>query len=1263
MKHILRILLLINLLLAITYQVSAEENNIYWALDEVGNNSYSLTISSKEIEGEHYQSDVFDNSTSTQYVPWTNWSSSVKYVYIGDRNDIVKPDSMHYWFSGMYQLESIDFTYLDTSNVTDMSGLFSGSGLKTIDFGNFNTSKVVDMNKMFQNANLLTTLDLSSFDTSKVVNMSNMFYGCGKLESINLSSFNTSEVTDMSYMFSGCNKLISLDLSSFNTSKVTDMSYMFNYCEKLSSLNISSFNTKNVTTMTHMFNNSTELTSLNLSNFDTSKVIDMSYMFNKCLKLSSLNVSSFNTTSVTNMDSMFNSCEKLETLNVSNFDTKNVVNMYYMFGNCSSLKTLNLSNFNTEKVTNMKYIFSGCNSLESLNISNFNTTKVTDMSGMFRDCIHLKTLDLSSFDTTKVTDMTSMFYNDYRLQVIKVSDTWSTRKAGNSYDIFGGCYSLIGMNGTTGLDNNTITYARIDTEENPGLLWDHIPSTLQPTIKWAVDGENNSCISGEGTCKLTLSNNEISGTHLREGEFIYMNGSPWYSYSHYIKEIQVGGENDIIKPFKTMRSWFYSFFEVDLLDLRYLDTSNVEDMSELFLDSSFDVIVVSNRWDTSKVEQSGSMFQSICNPIIGQYGTTYDTTKIDKTYARVDTKDNPGYLWDHIPNKIYWAVDGTFCEENGECSLKISSKEIPGNHYKTGYVDELHSYGIPKNYSIKEITIGGENDIISVMSTYSLFSGYYIKELDLTYLDTSRVRDMSYMFSGNQYLRKINLGSLDTSRVTDMSYMFYDNENIVDIDLSNFDTSNVTNMDSMFSQIRNIKYLDLRSFDTSKVENMNNMFSSDYSLEQVAVSDKWDTSKVTESNSMFYGCDKIKGKNGTTRVGESNELTYARLDEVGKPGYFTDTIDRTIFSLDAPVVEFTKGKDGEINLKFNYVEDALGYNIYRKGYYFWGNSNKGTWQKIATLTNNEYLDKNVTVDYLYTYRITAFNNGGESPYSNEIEKHIERPNKVQNVKVVKGSKNSIKISWDKEPYQGYYVYMGTSKDNMKRVAVINKASQNYYEAKNLKENKKYYFKVKAFAIVKDAWIFGVGDVFEARTAPKTPSVSIKRNSYNSIKVVINKQSGATKYVIQRSTNSKNGFKTIATVEDLNYLDLDLTPNRKYYYKVKACNNSNICSSYTKALEGKPTLGKPGVTLKTSSKKVTITLGRVADADGYQIYRATSKKGKYSKIATLLSEEELLSYIDKTKKGKTYYYKVRAYKVINESRVYGPYTGIKSIKSK
>lgn len=82
--------------------------------------------------------------------------------------------------------------------------------------------------------------------------------------------------------------------------------------------------------------------------------------------------------------------------------------------------------------------------------------------------------------------------------------------------------------------------------------------------------------------------------------------------------------------------------------------------------------------------------------------------------------------------------------------------------------------------------------------------------------------------------------------------------------------------------------------------------------------------------------------------------------------------------------------------------------------------------------------------------------------------------------------------------------------------------------------------------------------------------------------------------------------------------------------------------------------------KCSAGKVSISWREISGATGYQLYRATSKDGTYSKVKTF-SDAETTSFTNTVTRNKKYYYKVRAYyKTGDGTYLYGAWSDIQSV---
>ena len=184
---------------------------------------------------------------------------------------------------------------------------------------------------------------------------------------------------------------------------------------------------------------------------------------------------------------------------------------------------------------------------------------------------------------------------------------------------------------------------------------------------------------------------------------------------------------------------------------------------------------------------------------------------------------------------------------------------------------------------------------------------------------------------------------------------------------------------------------------------------------------------------------------------------------------------------------------------------------------------------------------------------------------------------------------------------------------------------------------------------------------------KPAAVTLKAASagYNAAKLSWNKIGNASGYEIFRATSKTGKYQNIKTVTNgstISYTNAGLTTGKTYYYKVRAyvtAGSSRLYGNFSAVQSAKPVPAVPGSVkaARISSAKIKISWGKVAGASGYEVYRALSNTGSYSKITTI-TRGSTTSYLNKSLiKGKTYYYKIRAYKTVGGKKIFGSYSKV------
>lgn len=118
---------------------------------------------------------------------------------------------------------------------------------------------------------------------------------------------------------------------------------------------------------------------------------------------------------------------------------------------------------------------------------------------------------------------------------------------------------------------------------------------------------------------------------------------------------------------------------------------------------------------------------------------------------------------------------------------------------------------------------------INGTSLESLYSNYYrnssgnVVDLDLQYIDFSKVTDIQQMFSENN-IKSIVIRNMDTSNINIMSFVFYNIQNLTELDLSDWYTPNVTSVKYMFGLCHSLETVNISNFDLTNCSSLSDMF-------------------------------------------------------------------------------------------------------------------------------------------------------------------------------------------------------------------------------------------------------------------------------------------------------------------------------------------------------------------------------------------------------------------------------------------------------
>ena len=485
----------------------------------------------------------------------------------------------------------------------------------------------------------------------------------------------------------------------------------------------------------------------------------------------------------------------------------------------------------------MDSLFRGCKFPDGFTLGDkFDTSKVTDMSCMFFDCKFPEGFTLGEkFVTTR-----ALRHTVYMFGKCKFNNDFYLEKSFKPRNVYG--------------DGPMFTQCSM-----PGNWSDRCAST-ESIISWLqrqkyiIFGKKMHYKGSMGSFWYDPRNFEVCHYNL---------DGVYHDYLHYVGE---GASVNLPEGCISTRRMFWNCELPEGFQLVDFDTSNVEDMAEMFANCTLsDGFVLDDKFDTAKVTDMRSMFAECKMSDNFTLGVNFNVSNVTDTNNMFSDCALP---------------EGRSLKDFNESSYFIISWLKQRTYYLQGRKN-VHYEGILGNfdYDPKEFEIThtenydeclryhGSGNSISLpkgcINIRHMFEGCNLPEgFELVDFDTSEVINMSYMFYGCKLPTGFSLGDgFDTARVKYMGRMFYGCEFPQGFNLGNkFNTSSVIEMYSLFESCVFPKGFSLGDkFDTSNVTDMSNMFAKAKLPEDFTLGEKFTFGTATNLSNMFYCVTIPKG--------------------------------------------------------------------------------------------------------------------------------------------------------------------------------------------------------------------------------------------------------------------------------------------------------------------------------------------------------------------------------------------------------------------
>ncbi len=284
--------------------------------------------------------------------------------------------------------------------------------------------------------------------------------------------------------------------------------------------------------------------------------------------------------------------------------------------------------------------------------------------------------------------------------------------------------------------------------------------------------------------------------------------------------------------------------------------------------------------------------------------------------------------------------------------------------------------------------------------------------------------------------------------------------------------------------------------------------------------------------------------------------------------------------LSKPTLKVTKSESGAVQLSWNEIGGAQGYQIYRK------EGADGKYARIKTvngLTKLSYQDSKVTPGTVYYYKVRAYLklSAGNQYSSFSAEKTADFAIPATSWKNFKVSNyTTVQLSWQQADVAGYKIYRKKDSGKYTCIKTIKNNTTLSYKDQTAAPGHSYTYRIRGYQTVNgQTYYSSYTSVKKADIKMSVPRIKKAAvTSKKKVKLTWNRDSKATGYYIYRSNKKKGGYKKVKTItknKSVTWTDSGVKKGKTYYYKIR---------SYVKTSSGNAASGYSGAKVAKVAKK-------------------------------------------------------------------------------